>query len=219
MIRSNLKLIEDVKSRVYVVDDNSEMRRSLHCLLDTIDIAAWPFSNAADFLDEVDGLPPAPVLLDIRMSGMDGFGVLAELASRGINFPVIVITAHGDVPTAVRAMRLGAVDFLEKPFQLSELEYALGIAFAAIVEHSRAVVEQSAARTRFNRLTPREFEVVDALMRGLSNKLIANRLILSARTIEMYRAHALIKLGVKSVPEMMALAALAGMGTMPELAA
>ena len=122
---------------VYVIDDDVDVRKSLHFLLATSDIRAWPFAGGEDFIGQLTDLSPAPILLDVRMAGIDGFGVMAELAAHGIGWPVIVMTAHGDIPVAVRAMKLGAIEFIEKPFLAEELEIALKRAFVVLAASLR----------------------------------------------------------------------------------
>ena len=196
---------EDQIPTVYVIDDSGEMRRSLHFLLDTLGMRTRPFGSAEDFLDSGATLPEAPLLIDLRMPQMDGIQLMQELRARGLEWPVIIMTAHGDVPVAVRAMKLGAIEFLEKPFEPEMLETALGFAFAAVSEHGHAQAVHDAAADRLRRLTRREFQVVERLAHGTPNKLIAHDMGLSARTVEMHRANALDKLGVRNVAELIAL--------------
>lgn len=191
--------------RVYIVDDDIDVRKSLHFLLATSAITAWPFGEAADFLEQLPNLLPAPILLDIRMPGIDGLQMLGLLKERHIDWPVIVMTAHGDVPIAVRAMKLGAIEFLEKPFQPGTLNQALGYGFDVLDRIVCAQHERDRARRLIGLLSPREREIVTILIEGATNKVAAHRLGLSARTVEMHRGNALAKLKVKSVAEAMAL--------------
>jgi len=191
---------------IYVIDDNSELRKSLHFLLATMKITAWPFSGAEDFLAILPSLEPAPILLDIRMPDMSGIECLTELAARNIRWPVIVMSAHGDIAIAVSAMKLGAIEFLEKPFEAGAIDIALNRAFAILSEITRTTLVRDTARKLFGRLTPREAEVVTELMKGLPNKVVAHRLSLSTRTVEMHRATAMGKLGIKSIAEAIAIA-------------
>jgi len=196
---------EDASPTVYVIDDNGEMRRSLHFLLDTLGVRTRPFASAEDFLDSLSTLAEAPLLLDLRMPRMDGLQLMQELHMRGLEWPVIFMTAHGDVPAAVHAMKLGAVEFLEKPFEPETLEAALASAFAAVTAHGHARAVHAAAAERLSRLTRRESQVVERLARGAPNKAIAHDMGLSARTVEMHRSNALEKLGVKNLAELIAL--------------
>ncbi len=196
----------DTDARVYVIDDESEVRRSLHFLLSTAGLVSWPFASASDFLDNLEELEPAPILLDIRMPDIDGIQLMNMLRDRGIEWPVIVMTAHGDIPIAVQVIKLGAMEFLEKPFEFEALELCLQNAFARLAAVKEADAVRNIARSRFELLSPRETEVVNVLMQGISNKAAAHVLSLSVRTIEMHRANALTKLEVKSIAEVVRLA-------------
>lgn len=197
--------------KVYVIDDESEVRRSLHFLLSTAGLISWPFASAADFLDNLNDLQPAPILLDIRMPEIDGLSLMAALSARGINWPVIIISAHADIRVAVKAIKLGAIEFLEKPFDFESLETSLQIAFSQLASQTDTTALRHAAQQRFERLSPREREVIDVLMRGIPNKTAAHMLSLSVRTIEMHRANALAKMQVKSIAEVVRLANDAGL--------
>lgn len=196
----------DTSRCVYVIDDESEVRRSLHVLLSTADLVSWPFASAGDFLDNLDGLAPAPILLDIRMPEIDGIELITILNERGINWPVIIVTGHGQIQVAVQAMKLGAIEFLEKPFEFEALEQALHTAFAQLSTANDTTAIREGARKRFNLLSLREMEVIIVLMQGIPNKAAAHQLSLSVRTIEMHRANALAKLNVKSLAEVVRLA-------------
>jgi len=199
-----------IPRRVYIVDDDSDVRKSLHFLLSASGITAWPFAAATDFLEQLPSLAPAPILLDIRMADIDGIQLLTMLKERHVSWPVIIMTAHGDVSVAVRAMKLGASEFIEKPFGPDLLENALKQAFEMLEQTMRIQRNRDHARRLFGELTNREREIVDVLMEGVPNKLVAHRLGLSVRTVEMHRGNALAKLEVKSIAEVMALAAMAG---------
>lgn len=205
-------LAEDVPAReVYVVDDNLHIRTSLHGLLYSIGVRAFCFGQAADFIDNIDELAPAPILLDVRMPKIDGFEIMAILRRRSSLCPVIVMTGYGDVPLAVSAMKLGAVDFLEKPFKLEALEVALGHAFHSLDRRLAADRERASVRERLSALTARERQVAEHLAGGASNKAVALSLDLSVRTVEMHRAGAMKKLGVGNIVELAeAIGALAG---------
>lgn len=191
---------------VYVIDDESEVRRSLTFLMSSIGLTGWPFASAADFLDSLSSLKSAPILLDIRMPETDGIQLMARLNERGINWPVIVMTAHGDIPVAVRAIKLGALEFLEKPLDIEAMKKALHDAFDKLSLVDEIVAIREGAIRRFALLSPRERQIIDVLTLGRSNKAAAHILSLSVRTIEMHRANALAKLGVKSVVEVAELA-------------
>lgn len=193
-------------SPVYVIDDESEVRRSLHFLLSTIGLVSWPFASAQDFLDNFAALEPAPILLDIRMPAIDGLQLMSLLRQRGVNWPIIIISAHGDVQVAVKAIKLGAIEFLEKPFEFESLDTSLQSAFAQLAQLNDSFAARNAARAALALLSPRESEVIKVLMRGIPNKTAAHMLDLSVRTVEMHRANALTKLKVKSIAEVIRLA-------------
>lgn len=199
-----------VNKDVYVVDDSAEMRRSLHKLFGAMGLNAFPFRSGGDFLDRLDDLKPGPILVDIRMPDIDGLELMGELRRRANAWPVIVITGHGEVPLAVRAMRLGAIEFLSKPFEMEALEGALDMAFDALEDTVAQQQERSAALSRLASLTQREREIVDRLVAGLSNKEIARMLDLSVRTVEMHRANAMRKLQVGNAVGLVSLMATVG---------
>jgi two-component system response regulator FixJ len=192
------------------VDDNADVRKSLHFALDSSDVMVWPFGAPADFLDSLDDLIPAPILLDVRMPKIDGIQLLQIVRERSIEWPVIMMTAHGDIPVAVASMKLGALDFLEKPFAIERLEEMLDVAYAKVSEVVVTSEQRNRAMTTFDALSGREKQVALALASGKSNKEIANDLDISPRTVEIHRASALKKLGVKSTAEAVRLLIAAG---------
>ena len=188
--------------KTYIVDDNKHVRMSLAFSLDSLEIRNRSFESGEDFLNCLDELTPGPILLDIRMSGVDGIGVLGELAARKVKWPVIIITGHGDVAIAVAAMKLGAIEFLEKPFDPEMLVVSLTRAFAILSDVTSAQQEQAAARAQLAVLTPRERDVVFNLIDGSANKIVAYKLGLSPRTVEMHRANAFAKLGLRTIADL-----------------
>lgn len=174
-------------------------------MLDSLEISNRSFTSGEDFLYCLDELTPGPILLDIRMSGIDGVGVLGALAERGVRWPVIVITGHGDVAIAVAAMKLGAIEFLEKPFDPEMLIVSLTRAFDILSDVSFAQQEQAAARAQLAILTPRERDVVFGLIDGSANKIVAYKLALSPRTVEMHRAKAFAKLRLRTIADIIKL--------------
>jgi len=194
---------------IYIVDDDRDIRTSLHSLLTSASFKPRSFGSPRDFIDELSHLAPGPILLDIRMAELDGLQVLQILAQREIHWPVIILTAHGDVSTAVQAIKLGAIEFIEKPFAPEALNKALEQAFTTIEQEAQRWSQRDDARKLFGQLSTRECEVVVLLMEGAGNKQMGERLGISVRTVEVHRSHAMAKIGVKSVAEVMALAAAA----------
>lgn len=175
-------------------------------MLSTADLSSRPFGSGLDFIEELDELRPGCVLLDIRMPQVDGFHVMAELARKRVEWPVIVMTGHGEVSVAVRAMKLGAVDFIEKPFEEGVLLSSLERAFSLLKDRGETAERRQSAERRVNALTTREREVLQGLMGGLPSKLLARRLGISLRTVEMHRANMMDRLGVSSLAEALTLA-------------
>ena len=201
-------------SQVYVIDDDLQMRRSLHFLLTSAGYQCWPL--ASDFLEHLPNLTPWPILLDIRMEKISGIELLSILADRGINWPIIIMTAHGDVATAVRAIKLGAAEFfLEKPFEPETLESVLQLASKNLFQIQATEEAKHNSKRLFDTLTPREYEVVSELAAGSPNKAVAFSLSLSIRTVEMHRSNSLAKLRVKSIAEVLRLAADGGIKLTP----
>lgn len=196
--------------QVYVVDDEREVRVSLSFMLKTFAISSRPFSSAEDFLAELPQLRPGCVVVDVRMPSKDGISMLAEMASAGINWPTIVISGHAEVATAVRAMKLGAIEFLEKPFSEQDLVAALDRGFENLTRSGDEDESARAARLIMSKLTPRERFVLEGVMAGLSNKEMAYRIGLSIRTVEMHRIKMMRRVGVTSVPQLIAIAYAAG---------
>jgi two-component system response regulator FixJ len=199
------------KGRVYVIDDDEAMRDSLNFLLDSADFKVTLFETALNFLDTLPGLDFGCVVSDVRMPGLDGIELLKRMKAARSTFPIVIMTGHGDVPLAVEAMKLGAVDFLEKPFEDDRL---IGMIEGAIRQaeptaKSEAVTLDIAARIAI--LSPRERQVMDGLLAGLSNKQIARDYDISPRTIEVYRANVMTKMQANSLSELVRLAMRAGM--------
>lgn len=194
---------------LYVIDDDSDVRKSLYLMLAASSINVWPFAAASDFLSMLGDLAPAPILLDIRMPDIDGLQLLAILKERSIHWPVITMTAHGDVRVAVYAMKLGAVEFIEKPFSLDVVAQAFDLACGLLEQIEHSDHDRSAARELFELLSICERQTVELLMEGHPNKEVAYRLGISVRTVEMHRSSIHTKLGVKSLAQVVALATVA----------
>lgn len=197
---------------ILIVDDDADVRDSLRALLESSDYAVRDHDSAAAVLSD-PGLGNALCLIaDIRMPGMDGLQLQEELNQRKILVPVIVVTGHGDVPLAVRAMKAGAMDFLEKPFDEEVLLAAVRRAKAAAEQsRSEAQAGEQAARL-IEQLTPRERDVLKHLVAGHPNKVIAYELSISARTVEIHRAHVMDKMQARSLSDLIRAALAAGFG-------
>jgi two-component system response regulator FixJ len=197
--------------KVYVIDDDEAMRDSLNFLLDSSGFDVVLFENAQSFLDALPKLALGCVVSDVRMPGIDGIELLKRMKALHSPFPVIIMTGHGDVPLAVEAMKLGAVDFLEKPFEDDQLITMIETAIrqAEPAAKSEALAQDIAARIAS--LSPRERQVMDGLIAGLSNKLIARDYDISPRTIEVYRANVMTKMQAGSLSELVRLAMRAGL--------
>lgn len=199
---------------VHVVDDDPAIRRSLEQLLDAAGFKVVSYDTPLAFLDAVSDLVPGCVLLDIKMPGMDGLELQALMQQANASTPVVVMTGQGDVQSAVRAMKAGAVDFLEKPYSDESLMNAIESALAG-VDRPNVHRETDEAVTRIAALSPREREVLDALVAGRPNKIIAFDLGISVRTVEVHRARMMERLGVRQLAEAVRLAVIAQMGSKP----
>ena len=198
------------RGNVYVIDDDDAMRDSLQFLLDSADFEVHLFESAQAFLDTLSTVEFGCVVSDIRMPGIDGIELLKRVKESRATFPVIIMTGHGDVPLAVEAMKLGAVDFMEKPFEDDRL---IAMIDAALRQAEAGARDEAAAQdvaTRIASLSPRERQVMDGLVAGLSNKMIARDYNISPRTIEVYRANVMTKMQASSLSELVRLAMRAG---------
>jgi two-component system response regulator FixJ len=194
------------RGKVYVIDDDDAMRDSLDFLLGAANFHVVLFEAARNFLDALPTLDVGCVVSDVRMPDIDGIELLKRLKAGGSLFPVVIMTGHGDVPLAVEAMKLGAADFIEKPFEDDRL---IGMVETALKQAEAGAKSEAAAieiRSRIASLTPRERQVLDGLIAGLSNKLIAREYDISPRTIEVYRANVMTKMQVASLSELVRLA-------------
>lgn len=191
---------------VYLVDDDEAIRRSAGFMLKTSGFHVRAFESGDALLKAATSLEPGCILLDIRMPGMDGLQVQEALNERGVALPVIIMTGHGDVSLAVQAMKAGAVDFIEKPFEKSVLLGAIDQAFARLDRSAKAQQRVEEAQIQLQALTPREREVLEGLVDGLPNKTIAYDLGISPRTVEIHRANVMTKLRVRSLSEALRIA-------------
>jgi two-component system response regulator FixJ len=196
---------------VYLIDDDASMRRSLSTHLAGSAVEAWPFASGAEFVAMLGHLRPSCILIDMEMPHMNGLEVLAELVRRDIEWPAIALSSRGDLEVAVDAMKLGAIDFLQKPLKIDRLEASLAFAWDSLDRSMEASLKRQEAQDRVARLTPREVDIGLALLRGMANKCAAHELGISVRTVEMHRAHILEKLEVKSLAEAAVLMTQAGL--------
>jgi two-component system response regulator FixJ len=196
---------------VYIVDDDEAVRDSLSVLLEAIGHRVRTFGLAKDFLDAAPALPMGCLIADIRMPELDGLELQRALNERALQFPMIVITGHGDVPLAVRAMKAGALDFIEKPFTTPTILASVEAALSRIESTGRRDPATQAALAKLELLSPREREVLDGLLAGLPNKTIAYDLAISPRTVEIHRARVMDKMGARSLSELIRLALAAGL--------
>ena len=187
---------------VYVVEDDASVRDSLALMLGVAGYATATYADAESFLAAWRGDWAGCVVTDLRLPGMTGLELQADLRRRGSALPVIVITAHGDVPSARLAFRAAAVDFLEKPFDDAQLRAAIDTAFALEERRLGAADARRADAERLERLTAREREVLELAARGLHAKEIAAQLGISPRTVEVHKAHLMEKLGVRNIAEL-----------------
>ncbi len=196
---------------VHIIDDEESVRNSIGFMLQTTGYAVRTWPSGVAFLRELRNVEPGCILLDIRMPEMDGLQVQHQLNERGVAMPVIVLTGHGDVTIAVKAMRNGAIDFLEKPFEADQLLNAIETGFER-ANDTNSATRTDAARTQLASLSSREREVLDGLAAGFPNKTIAYDLGISPRTVEVHRANLMQKLGARSLSEALRVTFTAEMG-------
>jgi two-component system response regulator FixJ len=196
---------------IHIVDDDEAIRRSAGFMLKTSGYAVTSFASGAAFLRDAKAVEPGCVLLDVRMPDMDGLEVQRRLAESGVAMPVVVLTGHGDISIAVRAIKAGAVDFIEKPFEKSVLLSAIVAAFERLDDVSGRSARATDAAVAIAALTAREQDVLRGLAQGLPNKTIAFDLGISPRTVEVHRANLMTKLQVNSLSEALRIAFAAGL--------
>jgi two-component system response regulator FixJ len=198
------------RGKVYVIDDDKAMRDSLDFLLGSANFDVTLFELAQHFLDALPGVEFGCVITDVRMPGIDGIELLKRLKASHSTIPVLIMTGHGDVPLAVEAMKLGAADFLEKPFEDDHLIGMIDVALKQALSGVRSEAMALDISARIAGLSPRECQVMDGLIAGLSNKQIAKEYDISPRTIEVYRANVMTKMKAGSLSELVRLAMRAG---------
>jgi two-component system, LuxR family, response regulator FixJ len=198
------------RGKVYVIDDDDAMRDSLDFLLGAANFHVTLFDSAHHFLDALSSIEFGCVVSDVRMPGIDGIELLKRVKASTSLFPVVIMTGHGDVPLAVEAMKLGAADFVEKPFEDDRL---IGMIDAALKKAEPGLATEAITleiASRIASLSPRERQVMEGLIAGFSNKLIAKEYDISPRTIEVYRANVMTKMQAGSLSELVRLAMRAG---------
>jgi two-component system response regulator FixJ len=198
-------------SVVHVIDDDEALRESLAFLLGTAHLRVRTYESATVFLEALPRAEPGCIITDVRMPGISGVELLRRLKSSEAAFPVIVITGHGDVPLAVEAMKLGAIDFLEKPFEDDALVAAVQQALGRHEHDARRAAEQAQTFERIASLSARERQVLEGLVAGNPNKTIAFDLGISPRTVEIYRANVMTKMKATSLSDLVRMALLGGL--------
>jgi len=204
---------ERSNATVFVVDDDAAVRRSLERLIRTVGLDVVTFSTAQEFLEHgpLDG--PGCLVLDVRMPGLSGLDLQEKLTDAGFSVPVIIMTGHGTIPMSVRAMKAGAVDFLQKPFDEQVLLDAVNQALERDRETRKTEAQRLEALRRMEALTPRESEVFELVVRGLLNKQIAADLGASEKTIKVHRARVMQKMEADSLADLVRMAERAGVGS------
>lgn len=188
---------------VFIVDDDHEVRAALQLLMESVGLKVETFESAQAYLDQFDASRLGCIVLDVRMPGMSGLELQSKLADKALCPPIIIITGHGDVPMAVRAVQAGAVDFIEKPFNDQALLDSVHRAIEKDATQRGQASTIADIQNRVARLTPREREVLDLVVSGYRNKLIASELSVSQSTVEAHRAKVMEKMDAKSLSDLM----------------
>ena len=199
---------------VFVLDDDEAVRDSLGALLESDGFEVATFGSGAEFLDRFDPVRGGCLVLDVRMPGLSGLEIQEKLSEKRIAMPVIIITGHGDVPVAVQAMRAGAVDFIEKPFADDVILESVRLALEQGQQIKQDMASATEIESRLARLTPRERDVLEQLVIGNPNKIIAHELGISPRTVEIHRARVIEKMEARSLSHLVRLAI--AVGVVPE---
>lgn len=190
---------------VYVVDDDASVRRSLRWLLESVDLTVYGCASAAEFLEVYDKSHAGCLVLDVRMPGMSGLDLQEKIKSEAIELPIVIVTGHADVPMAIRAMKTGAFDFIEKPFNDQLLLERVQEAIAQDAQIRQQTERRQELENRVQQLTPREREVMEAVVQGQSNKQIAKELGISLKTVEAHRAHLMQKMQADTLSRLVAM--------------
>ncbi len=195
-----------LKPTVYIVDDDVAVRHFLSNLIRSVDLRTEEFASSQEFLGSYQPIQPGCLLLDIRMPGMSGLELQSELRARGITLPVIILTGHSNVQVAVHAMKAGAVDFIEKPFNNELLLDRVQKSVAVSLKEHQTHADQNAVLGKMKSLTPRERQVLNLVVAGQTNKNIAHRLNISEKTVEIHRASMMDKMQAKSLVDLVKMA-------------
>ena len=187
------------KESVYIVDDDQAVRESLTWLLESVNLKVQAFSSAEEFLESYSYYDIGCLLLDIRMQGMSGLQLQKELVKQKFHLPVIIITGHGDVPLAVRSMKNGAMEFVEKPFNDQDILDSIQIGLEKDKINQKKRLEYSSLTARILNLTPREREIITLVVQNISNKEIAKKLLVSVKTVEAHRSNLMEKMKCDSL--------------------
>jgi len=200
----------DNSAVIHLIDDDEAVRQALAFLLATAGHAVRVYESGEAFLSAAGTVQPGCIVSDVRMPGIDGLALQRRLKEIGVTLPVVIMTGHADVPLAVEAMKAGAVDFIEKPFDDEVLLSAIRVALTRQDETSRLSAESEAVRSKIELLSERERQVLDGLVAGHPNKTIAYDLALSPRTVEVHRANLMLKMGANSLSDLVRMAMMAG---------
>lgn len=195
-------IMAEAEAMVFVVDDDPAVRSSMSWLLESVDLPVTECASAQEFLDCYDPELPGCLILDVRLPGMSGLELQSELSKRGIEIPIVIVTGHAEVPMAVRAMKAGAVDFIEKPFSDQVLLDCIRRGIGRDTERRELAALRESVASRIDTLTPREKEVMDKVVNGNSNKMIAAQLGVSRKTVEAHRAGVMKKMAAQSVADL-----------------
>ena len=187
---------------VYVVDDDASVRESLSSLMRSAGMAVEVFASPFDFLAKEKLGDLSCLVLDVRMPGLDGLALQQRMTTLGVEIPIIFITGHGDVPVAVRAMKAGAIDFLNKPFDDTDLLNAIAVALLRVSSTVNERTELASLRQRFDTLTPREKQIMRAVAQGKQNKAIAYDLTVTESTVKVHKHNAMAKMNLRSIAEL-----------------
>jgi two-component system response regulator FixJ len=184
---------------IFVIDDHASVRDALGEMLSVFGYAVKTYESADSFLQALDRQIPGCIVADVRMPGTDGIGLVRELARRNVALPVVLISGHADVPMAVSAIKSGAEDFIEKPVDDGQLVAAINRALARTFEQQDLHKSQSVLGAKFARLTPRQVEIFDLVVEGFTSHAISDKLNISVRTVESYRAEVMEKMQAESI--------------------